>query len=145
MKYIFLSDLFFKHFPHDRYPEIEYKRERPYAVLVLKIGNQRWGLPLRSAISHNYCHWTNRSEKCGIDYTKAVLVSRDEFIDETKVPHIRQEEFEALRGKEHSIEVGFQNYIRGYKTALEDQSRSRSALLCKYSTLQYFHDALGIG
>jgi protein AbiQ len=144
MQYTFLTEAFYQHFTYEQYPEIEHKQSRPYIVLIIKIDNQRWGLPMRSSISHSYCYWTNKEDRCGVDYTKAVLLTDDNYIDKTNAPHIRESEFEALRGKEYVLEVGFKRYIGQYKKALADQSKNRNVMLCKFSTLQYFHEAAGI-
>jgi protein AbiQ len=144
MRYIFLSEAFYNKYPMSEYPEIEHKESRPYILLVLNINGEEWGIPMRSGISHHYCFWTNKAEKRGVDYSKAVLISDKKFIDETRKPHIRKDEFEALRGKEHILEVGFKKYILTYKKAHADQSKSRSFTLCSYSTLQYFHEAIGL-
>jgi hypothetical protein len=144
MRYIFLSEAFYDKYTLSEYPEIEHKKSRPYILLVLNINGQEWGIPMRSGISHHYCFWTNKAEKRGVDYTKAVLVSDEKFIDETRAPHIREDEFKALRGKEYILQTSFEKYILKYKKAYTDQSKSRNLTLCSYSTLQYFHEAIGI-
>ena len=51
MKYVFLSQDFFKDHPLSAFPEIEAKQNRPYILLVvIEYEEQRWGLPLRSNI-----------------------------------------------------------------------------------------------
>lgn len=44
--------------------------------------------------------------KCGIDYSKAIVVDKPEYIDQQVRPHLRQNEYEALRGNEFAVQKG---------------------------------------
>ena len=50
----------------------------------------------------------------------------------------RQNEFNALKGKEHIVQMKLVQYIRTYKKAKERMDVSRNKIICQYSTLQYF-------
>lgn len=86
-----LSKDFFDDFPNEIYPEIEYKPLRPYLVIVIEIEGNRFALPFRTNIRHNYCYKfknTNRLTKSssGIDFTKAVIIKDERYIgDETTI------------------------------------------------------------
>ena len=115
MKFVFLTHQFY----HDYLGccEIEKKDKRPYIQVYTLIGGYLFAIPLRSNINHTYVIWTDKSQKCGVDFSKAVIVLKEEYIDQKNQPHIRQNEFNSLRGKEHIIQTKMIQYIREYKKA----------------------------
>lgn len=138
MTFIFLSQAFY-----DAYApcsEIEQKRDRPYIQTCVRLGGTVFAIPLRSNIKHKYVLWTDKDNSCGLDFTKTVVIERNYYIDRTRVPHIRPNEFNALRGKEHIIKEKLKQYIRTYKKAKERYDVPRNRLLCNFSTLQYFEE-----
>lgn len=42
---------------------------------------------------------------CGVDFSKAVVITDDKYIDMLTEPHIRENEFNALRGKDYNSNV----------------------------------------
>lgn len=136
MKFFFLSSDFYA--AYSDCPEIEQKSARPYVQVYVKINGIIFAVPLRSNINHKYVLWTNREQKCGLDFSKAVAVLKRSYIDMTKIPHIRQEEFDYLRGKEHLIYQKMSQYINTYKKARQRIDVPRNNRICQYSTLQYF-------
>jgi protein AbiQ len=143
MKYLFLNDSFYEKYNQFDYPEIERKSSRPYIMVKINIDGLNFGIPLRSGISHSYALWTDKENKCGVDYSKAVLIPDETYIDDKK-PHIRENEFHVLKDKDHMIQSGFKAYIEKYKNALSELHIERNKKLCKFSTLQYFHIELKI-
>lgn len=139
--FIFLSDKFYTDFPHKDYPEIEQKRYRPYIQVLMLINNTQFAIPLRSNITHPHVLWTDKDNKCGVDFTKAVVITSKDYIDNTTIPHIRENEFNALRGKAYKIKQKMEKYIKDYKKAkVKDDSISKN--LVAKSTLQYFEEYL---
>jgi protein AbiQ len=138
---VFLSENFFAAFPNPPFSEIEQKHDRPYIAFVVKIEGHSWAIPFRSNIKHKNAFFTDAAKGCGIDYSKAVLVDNSNFIDEKRKAWLRQSEFEAIRGKDFEIYQGFKRYIKMYKKALKS-GHVRYSHLLKFSTLQYFEDAL---
>ena len=61
MKYIFLTEQFYK--DYEKCPEIEQKRFRPYIMLLVKIDNLTFALPLRSHIKHPYAFFTDNENQ----------------------------------------------------------------------------------
>lgn len=143
-RFIFLSNDFYKAYPTEQYPEIEQKHSRPYIQIYMEIGGIRYAIPLRSDIHHPHVFWTDKANHCGIDFSKAVVISKEEYIDATTTPHLRQNEFDALRGKDYKIKTKMQKYITDYKNAKKDLSNSVNQNLVKYSTLQYFEKEIGL-
>lgn len=139
MKFIFLSGQFYTAYAHC--PEIERKTNRPYAMVPVKIGQWTFAVPLRSHIHHKYVLWTDEANHCGLDFSKAVVIEKPEYISDRQ-PHIRPNEFERLRGKEYEVERRMRQYIKTYKKARSRQDVPRNRTLCQYSTLQYFEEYL---
>lgn len=51
-----LSNEFYKAYPHNKFPEIESKLGRPYAVLLVEINGVKFAIPLRTNIRHAFCY-----------------------------------------------------------------------------------------
>ena len=89
MKHIYdiktLSECFQKDYPLDLYPEIEFKSNRPYLVLLISIENTQFAIPLRSNIKHKNCYHFRRSNRkkhasSGIDFSKAIVVKKASYL-----------------------------------------------------------------
>ena len=133
----FLSDSFYRDHPNPPFKEMEQKQNRPYIVFLVEIEGHIWAIPFRSHIRHAYAFFTDPDNRCWIDYSKAVVVDRPEYIDQQTRPHLRQNEFEVLRGNEFAVQKGFEKYIKLYKKAVRS-GHSRYQSLIKYSTLQNY-------
>lgn len=141
LHFMFLSDKFYKDYACC--PEIEQKRNRPYIQIEIVIDGIMFGIPLRSGIKHPHVLWTDKSNHCGVDFSKAVvIVNPEDYIDNTTTPYIRPNEFQALRGKEYIIQKKMKKYIEDYKKAKERPDLERNKMLLRYSTLQYFEQYL---
>lgn len=115
-------------------------KTRGYGILVVNINNLRFGIPLRSHIKHKACFIT--SDTKGLDYSKAVLLLKDDYISQQSFV-IPQAEF--LKIKEHTyfIEKQFTKYIARYLKGVEknDLNILRGY---QFSTLQNYHVELGL-
>ena len=143
-RFIFLSDEFYNDYPSEEYPEMEQKKNRPYIQVFVEIDGVQYAIPLRSEINHPHVLWTDRENHCGVDFSKAVVVLEQRYIDMIREPHLRQNEFDALRGKDYKIKVKMEKYIKQYKKAKQDLSKKSNQILVKYSTLQYFEKEIGL-
>lgn len=141
MKFIFITNDFF--LDHEHLKEIEKKDTRPYAMVKVQMNEIEFFLPLRSGITHKHLFQTDKDNKCGVDYSKAIIVNDPKYID-SKQPYIRPNEYRALLGKEYQLKVGMEKYIKDYKKALRKQHIHEYKNLCKFSTLQNYHIELGI-
>lgn len=144
MKYIFLSRMFYETYDQKNFPEIERKEDRPHIAVYIKVDDLDCAIPLRSNIIHKHAFWTNKKEKCGLDYSKTIIITDPKYIDNLRKPYIRDDEHKALLGKEYEVAKGMMKYIKKYKKALKRLDIERNKTLCKYSTLQYFHKELKI-
>lgn len=142
MKYTFLTDQFYSDYPNSRYPQIESKKNRPYAHIIVNTYEKLFCIPLRSNITHPHAYFTNKKTRSGIDYSKAVIIEDMNYIDNDTKVFLRQDEFNKLRGKEHIIQKQFRNYIELYKKAKSDLTIPYRNEILKFSTLQYFEDKI---
>ena len=111
---IFLTEKFYRRYKDC--PEIEQKTSRPYIRVGVLIDGVLWAIPMRSNINHEHTIWTDKANKCGIDFTKAVVIDNPaEYISSIK-PHIRPNEFEVLKSiNSYTIEQKMRQYIKKYK------------------------------
>lgn len=146
MKYIFLSKQFYIDYAHNLFPEIEYKENRPYLMLLMTIDGLTYAIPFRSHITHGYSFFTDTENKCGIDYTKAIVITNQSYVVDNinGIPiKIRPNEHKALFGKKYKIIKGLKKYIKEYKRAVKNNVNQKISVF-KYSTLQYFHKELNL-
>lgn len=137
----FLTQTFYDDYPDPPYHEIERKSLRPYTIVFVDIGSYKFALPLRSHIFHSFAYFTDKQNHCGIDYSKAVYISKMEYIDYTTAPHIRQDEFNRLRGKEYIVYRNFIKYIKSYSEAKRSGDPNKLKDF-DYSTLPYFENLI---
>lgn len=142
LRFAFLTTEFYNDFPYSDYPEIEQKPLRPYIQILATINNRHFAIPLRSNINHPHVFWTDKPNKCGIDFSKAVIITDEKYIDTTRRPHIRQSEFNALRGKDYRIKQKMEQYIREFQEAKNKLYDPVCKQLVEKSTLQYFEEYL---
>lgn len=141
-RFVFLSEDFYQRYPSAQYPEIEQKKTRPYIQIYVEVNGIKFAIPLRSDIHHPHVLWTDKQNHCGVDFSKSVVISDEKYIDTTSEPHLRQKEFNALRGKDFKIKTKLQKYIEKYKQAKKEPDKPINELLLRYSTLQYFEEYL---
>lgn len=139
-RFVFLTEEFYKDYPNEKYPEIEQKVKRPYIQIYVEIDGVQFAVPLRSDIRHPHVLWTDKLNHCGVDFSKAVVIKEEKYIDLVRDPFIRPNEFDALRGKDFRIKELMIKYIEKYKKAKTDLSKPINKILCECSTLQYFEE-----
>lgn len=138
LDFVFLTDEFFTDFSNCK--EIEKKKDRPHVQITIQVGNHIFCIPLRSHINHTHVLWTDKKNNCGIDFSKAVVITDPlRYIDLSRRPHIRENEFKVLkRVSEHEIQRRMLAYIADYKEAKRKPYIPRNRTLIQCSTLQYF-------
>lgn len=140
MKYVLLSEKFYEDFKDC--PEIERKQGRPYIEVIVEVDGIRFGVPLRSSIKHPYALLTDRENGCGLDFSKSVVIIKEEYIEKNRRPKIRENEYKYLMGKDYIVKQKLKKYIRGYKKAKENPGNPRNRDMLLYSTLKYFEEYL---
>ena len=140
MKYTFLTEKFYNDYPHEKYPQMEIKEDRPYVHVQVEAYNQLFCIPLRSHIDHPHALFTNKKERCGVDYSKAVVINNNDYIDNTRKAFLRDDEHKKLKGKDYIIKQQFLDYVNLYKQAKIDQNINHREDILRFSTLQYFEE-----
>ncbi len=141
MIYKFLSPKFYTDYPAYLFPEIVRKQDRPYIIICINLNGHTFALPLRSHIKHHFAYLTDKDNKCGIDFTKAVYISDSKYIDQNKRPYVRQNEFDFLEGKEYIIKKKFFEYLKKYVRAKKSFDENKMKHFT-YSTLHYFDNVV---
>lgn len=139
LEFSFLTDEFYA--DYKECSEIEQKDTRPYIRIGIEIGGVLFGIPLRSNINHPHVLWTDKENHCGVDFSKAVVITDPQrYINTVDKPYIRPNEFNSLRGKEYQIKEKMKRYIQKYKDAKKRPMIPRNRMLLQCSTLQYFEE-----
>ncbi len=142
-----LSMDFYADYPSNCFPEIENKPTRPYVVMVISIQGNRFALPFRTNIRHNYCYKfknTNRETDSvtGIDFSKAVIVNDSKYVgDETQIDN---KEYVELANKFYFVIKKFQKYLEGYIDFRMNGGDEFIEKKYRFTTLKYFDRELGI-
>lgn len=116
MRLVYLSEQFYSEYGHC--PEILKKPLRPYACVAVQVNEHFFAVPFRHHIAHKYAFFTYGT--CGLDYTKAVLLLKESYVD-TRKPQIEQREFNALKGKDTRIAREFSRYLKLYCKAAQNR------------------------
>ena len=140
-----LSIEFYKDYPHDKYPEMESKLGRPYVVLLVKINEIKFAIPLRTNIRHAYCYKFRTSDRetdsvTGIDFSKAVVISKESYLGEET--DINDKEYLELQEKTFFIISKFKKYVDGYIDYRKNGGNEYIAKRYAFSTLKYFDSYL---
>ena len=125
--------------------EILKKEDRPYCVALFEVDGITFAIPFRTHINHNNCYIfkkSTRSENSGLDFTKAVVIKDDTFIGEET--WIESSEYSEFINKQKVISNRFKKFIENYKKWFKDPSYYRAERIIKFSSLQYFHEELGL-
>lgn len=144
----YLSPDFYLKYDKINHPEIEIKENRPYIVILIEIKSNIFAIPFRTNIRHNNCYRFKNSTRetnsvTGIDYTKAVIVNDNKYIGEDA--RINDKEYIELNNNYKSIIKQFQKYVEDYvKYITNKENGYYKEEKFKYTTLQYFHNELGI-
>lgn len=143
IKCIFFNQDFYDSYSKAEYPEIPRKISRPYVMLKVTIDDIDFGIPLRSNIRHPHAIFTRKEKKSGLDLSKSIIITDTNYIS-PEIPELPQEDWDLIKQSKFRIKQRLESYIDLYKDALKNQQIRENKLICKYSTLQYFHAELGI-
>lgn len=125
--------------------EILKKEDRPYCVALFEIDGITFAIPFRTHIKHKHSYIfkkSNRSDDAGLDFTKAVVIKNNHFIGEET--WIESSEYSEFINKHKVIANRFEKFINNYKKWVIDPHYYRAEKIIKFSSLQYFHDELGL-
>lgn len=147
MKFYYLSESFYT--KYSSYSEILQKKTRPYATLIIEDSGVTFAIPMRTNINKNnhYCFITNEKKNSGLDYLKAVVISENTYINTITEAKISDFEFNKIKFKEKEIQNSFKKFLKDYIKFNKRYKKNTSIpipISFQYSSLQYFHDELGI-
>ena len=151
MKQVFelrqLTEDFYNDYPKDIFPEIERKRGRPYAVLLVQIEGLKFAIPLRTNIRHHYCYRFKTSDRktqssTGIDFSKAIVVTKNSYLGEQT--NINNKEYIELKRRCFFIKRKFEKFIQNFLKVLKKEANQYIVKRYQYSTLKYFKDYFDI-
>lgn len=147
-----LTNDFYSAYPNPPFVEILEKNRRAYSCLIFQSHYDYFiCVPFRSEIPHKYAYrfkGTKRSimHKSGLDYTKIVIVNKNNYIGTTDAI-IDKDEFnetmihlEQIKKEALDFVEGYINHHKGTSPLDPNEFKRRYA----YSPLQYFHAELGI-
>ena len=147
-----LTQDFMNDYPEASYPELMHKLGRPYSCLLVDTHYDYYiCVPFRSHINHKNSfmfHGTQRSmrSKSGLDYTKIILINKDNYIDNKKVV-VDQDEYNEVQKNLVRIVTEAVTYVEdyiGHVTGTAPMHPRQFARKYQYSTLPYFHDIMNI-
>lgn len=141
-----LEDIFFDENGHlaevldKRKGQWDGEKKRGYGILLIEHNNLRFGIPLRSHISHKFCFKTLGDK--GLDFSKAVLLAKDEYIS-TSPFMIPSDEFVKIKDRTHFIQGKFSKYVEKYVSSIQKQD-ANALNSYRFSTLKNYHAELGL-
>lgn len=148
-----LTDEFYTDYPDPPYKEIVRKNNRPYNCLLVQ---SHYGyficIPYRSHIRHKYSFKFRKSIRSkrtnsGLDYSKIVIINKSEYIGSIDAI-VDKDEYNETRDNIEYIKNDAQQYIDDYVNYLMGKAKKYDKKeferIYKYSTLQYFHNELGV-
>lgn len=133
------------YYRYRRCSEILQKETRQYSIAILEVDGLRFAIPFRTHINHKYGYIfkdSPRSNKSGLDFTKAVVITDDDFIGEDAI--IDSKEFSEFIRKKKVIANRFAKFIKDYKKWTSNPAYYKAENIIKFSSLQYFHKELGL-
>lgn len=148
-----LTTDFYNAYPNPPYLEILKKERRAYNCILFQTHYDYYiCVPYRTKISHTYAYRfqnsaRSRKHRSGLDYTKIVIISKGQYIDD-KDALVDQDEYnetmmnlkrikrEALKYVEDYVE-----HVKGVNILHPQEFKRRYS----YSPLKYFHKELKIG
>lgn len=113
-----LSDKFYADYPYKLYPEILYKKQRPYNCILVDINTDYFiCLPFRTNINHSNCYHFKRSRRSkaarsGIDYSKMVIITDLDYMEDNAV--VDSDEYREMVENIDRIVREAVDYLMGY-------------------------------
>jgi protein AbiQ len=138
-----LTKLFYD--TYEECKEILLKEKRQYCIALFVVDGIIFAIPFRTNINHKYSYIfknSPRSDKSGLDFTKAVVITDDNFIGEDTI--IDSKEYSEFINKQVVIANRFEKFIKDYKKWTGNPSYYRAEKTIAFSSLQYFYKELGL-
>lgn len=146
-----LSAKFYFVYSHSKFPEIEYKRNRPYACLLIEyLDDILICVPFRSHVRHPYAyHFKNsvrsRNNRSALDYSKSVLIKDVSYLEQNKQAVVDQDEYTEVVANLPRIAREVYKYVADYQADLNGSRKLHPREWQRrygMSTLPYFDSLL---
>lgn len=140
LELVFLTDKFYSDYADCT--EIERKLSRPHLCAAFLINGLLCCVPFRSNINHEYAIWTDKENKCGLDFSKTVVITdREKYIDSSRQARLRPNEYKVFKTvSEHDVKTTMDKYLKQYRRAKAAPQARHNKTLLKYSCIQYFEE-----
>jgi len=149
LKLYYLTTDFYRIHKND--DQILLKEGRPYLMLRIVCDTIDYYIPFRSNISHKHAFFTDVKNRCGLDFSKSVIITdRYRFVELTpgSAPKLRTEEWKLLNSKIGLVKPKFEKFLNEYRQAVqkvrEGEASYNQKFLCQFSSLQYFHREMNL-
>ncbi|MCL8300879.1 MULTISPECIES: type III toxin-antitoxin system TenpIN family toxin [Pseudomonas] len=123
------------------------EKVRGYGIVVIEFRGLKFGIPLRSNLrSRKHCFVTAKTvrEIKGLDYGKAVLLSKEDYVSDA-IFQIPPAEFKKLRDGSFHISQQFGKYVERYvQLSIEEPQSTVLTREYRFSTLVNYRVELGI-
>ena len=146
-----LSDAFYQDYPNSSYKEIK-KQKRAYNCLLFQTHyNYFICIPYRTEITHdNAYHFKNtkrsKEHKSGLDYSKILIISNSQYLDDSPV-FVDNDEYRETLLHFEKIKRDALKYVEDYIGHLNKSKElhpSEFRRRYQFSCLKYFHKELHI-
>ena len=147
-----LTDKFYNTYSNPPFKEILEKRKRAYNCLLFQSHYEYFiCIPFRSEIKHSYAFHFKKSKrsklhKSGLDYSKIIIINNKDYLDSSTAIVDKDEYNETLQFlrkiKKEALDYvdNYVAYMNHKETIHPEEFKRRYG----FSTLQYFHEILGI-
>lgn len=117
-------------------------KTRGYGIVLVEFAGLKFGIPLRSNMKHTCGFITAPLESKGLDYSKAVLLPKQEYVSDAEFV-IPKPEY--IRIKENSSKIAreFNKYVENYRRGVNKKD-DRILKMYRFSTLQNYRKELGL-
>ena len=128
------------------YEEILSKEDRPYSCLLVKQHGYLICVPFRTEIRHKYAYHFQTSERSrkyhsGLDFTKVVIVTNQEFINED-ITVVAQDEYKEVIYNIEKIVDSVIKFVDDYVEHIKGIKRLSNETNKKYNTKQQLYQSI---
>ncbi|MCR5725619.1 MAG: hypothetical protein K6G80_11090 [Treponema sp.] len=121
---------------------------RPYIILLIEVENNTFAIPIRTHLHKTKdCYESNPQTNSGLDYTKAVVITKRDYIETARFPEIEHKEYNFIKFKEREIKLAFAKFVADYKKDVIRHKKNPAIPenpRFKYCSLRYFLKELGV-
>lgn len=148
-----LSEQFYLDYPKEDYPELMRKDPRPYNCLLISTADYILAIPFRTDLNkHNRNAFRfktssrSKTHTSGLDYQKIVIIKDTDYLVHTGYSIDSDEYKETVSNIKRIVDEAV-SYVERYKSHHTGNPMNKwdyNRQYGEYTTLQYFHDELGI-